>query len=510
MNSNKIFILVYLTLFAALTVNAEMNVPIQLKLKSPTGNYPTETGLSFKLLILSPISGCILREETFSGQSVSNGNISLSLGSGVRGLNDPSLTLNQVYDNSKSKSGLACVDSGNNVISTGQVYIPLAGDARVIRVMTNIQNEPILVNFNMRATPYAIQAESVGGKSAADIVVNDSTTQMNQTNLNDLLLNVSRFNNLKNIALTGQAASAALAAGFTGALAGDVTGIQGATSVDRLKGVAVSATAPTAGQVLQYNGTQYVPTTIVSGGVASVAGKTGVVTLVSADISGLGNSAALSVGTTAGTVAAGDDSRIVNALQPSSAFSGDVSGVASAITVDKVRNVAVSATAPTAGQALVYDGTQWVPTTGFPTFARKIANETFSTTLATNVASLAFPVVAGATYKYKFTIMYTSAATTTGLKLGLTYPAVTSASAAAEIASGVDGTGAYFQGVINTSGDVVTATSSAAAASVLVAFVEGIIVPAAAGNVQLTAASEVNASNIVILAGSFVEIVIIP
>ena len=43
----------------------------------------------------------------------------------------------------------------------------------------------------------------------------------------------------------------------------------------------------------------------------SVAGRTGAVTLALADISGLGGAAALSVGTAAGTVAAGDDSRLV-------------------------------------------------------------------------------------------------------------------------------------------------------------------------------------------------------
>lgn len=916
---------------------AEMNVPIQLKLKSPTGVYPTESGLSIKVLILSPGSGCVLREENFSGQTIINGSISLSLGSGSRGVSDPALTLNQVYDNSKIKTGLSCVDATNNIISTGQVYSPATSDERIVRILTTVSGDAILANFNMRATPYAIQAESVGGKVAADIVVNDSTSQMNQTNLNDLLLDVTRFNNLKNIALSGQAVSATTATNFSGVLIGDVSGTQGATSVDRIKGVAVSATAPTIGQVLQYDGINYVPATLAAGGavtsvagrtgavvltsgdisglggaaalnvgtvagtvtagddsrivnafndtqaatslntastivkrdgsgnvsvanissinnstnniylydgansvrikaptglagnyilslpmnvgsngqvlqtdgsgnlswvnaagggavtsvagrtgavvltssdisglggaavlnvgttagtvaagddsritgalasstfnayvasasctssetmywnsvssqflcqgisfpasaVTSVAGKTGAVSLVSADVSGLGNSAGLNVGTSASTVAAGNDSRIVNALQTSSAFSGDVTGTSSAVSVNKIRGVAVSAAvpvngdvlqyngaqyvpvaipaapvtsvagktgaislvsadvsglgnsaglnvgtaastvaagndsritgalqssmfdgyvasascstsqtmywnsvssqflcqgiafpadavtsvagktglvtltssdisglgtaavlnagvaagevvqldgaaripastlpiealttsstfsgdvtgtsstlsvdrlkgvnvsavAPVAGQALVYDGTQWVPSTGFPTFARSAANQTFSVTALANVTSLSFAVAAGVTYKYKFNIMYTSAATTTGLKLGLTYPAVTSASGLANIASGADGTGAYFQGVINSSGDSVMSTSSPAAAATLLAQVEGIIVPSAAGTVQLRAATEVAASNIVILAGSFVEVVVVP
>lgn len=49
--------------------------------------------------------------------------------------------------------------------------------------------------------------------------------------------------------------------------------------------------------------------------VISVAGKTGAVTLSTGDISGLGNAATRNVGTTTGTVAAGDDSRITGAVQ---------------------------------------------------------------------------------------------------------------------------------------------------------------------------------------------------
>jgi len=66
---------------------------------------------------------------------------------------------------------------------------------------------------------------------------------------------------------------------------------------------------------------------------------------------GLGDSATRNVGTTAGTVAAGDDSRFGNATS--------------------IQGVAVDATAPTTGQVPTYDGTKYVPTTpggGTPTW----------------------------------------------------------------------------------------------------------------------------------------------
>ena len=300
------------TLLIAQSTFAEMAVPVQLRLKSPSGTYPTEAGITVKLLVLSPATGCVLREENFSAQTINNGNLSLGLGAGVRGVLDPSLSLNQVYDNSKSKTGLSCIDANNNIVSTGQTYAPAAGDQRIIRVVTTVLADPIIVNFNMRATPYAIQAESVGGKSASDLVSNDAGSQMNQTNLIDLLQDVTRFNNLKSIAVSGQAASAV---NFTGNLAGDVSGTQGAVSVDKIKGIAVSGTAPANGQILQFNGAQYVPVNPPSGAVTSVAGRTGAVALSNSDISGLGGAAVLNVGTAAGTVAAGNDSRITGAVQ---------------------------------------------------------------------------------------------------------------------------------------------------------------------------------------------------
>lgn len=62
------------------------------------------------------------------------------------------------------------------------------------------------------------------------------------------------------------------------------------------------------------------------GAVSSVAGRTGDVVLSTADISGLGNSATRDVGTAAGTVAAGDDSRMTNARTPTSHAASHASG----------------------------------------------------------------------------------------------------------------------------------------------------------------------------------------
>jgi hypothetical protein len=62
--------------------------------------------------------------------------------------------------------------------------------------------------------------------------------------------------------------TATSAANFTGNLGGDVTGQQGSTTVARLRGRNVAATAPQGGQVLKYNGvtSQWEPNTDETGG----------------------------------------------------------------------------------------------------------------------------------------------------------------------------------------------------------------------------------------------------
>ncbi len=346
---------------------AEMGIPVKVKLKSPAGVYPSESGLSVKLLVLSTTNNCILREEDFSGQTITNGSLVVYLGSGVRGVNDPSLSLSQVFDNSKSKSGLSCVDANSVVISTGQIYSPAVDAHRVIRILTTISAEPIVLNFNMKSTPYAVQAESVGGKSASELIVNEVSTQLNQTNLSDLLFDVTRFNNLKNLAMSGQAVtanSATTAVNFTGVLAGDVTGTQGVSTVVALRGSPISATAPTVGQVLQYNGTQYVPVAIPSAAVSSVAGRTGAVVLSSSDVSGLGSAAGLNVGTVAGTVAAGNDLRLSDQRNPidnsvTSLKIVDGSITSSDLSVGSVTLDKISGSGAVVGQVLKWDGSSW-------------------------------------------------------------------------------------------------------------------------------------------------------
>lgn len=314
--------------FAASLSNAiEMGVPIQLRLKDPDGIYPNDNNATFNVQILTPSNGCVLREENFSSVKVVGGTISFVLGSGQRAGFDPNLSLTAVYDNTAVKNNLSCVDANNNVVNSGQSYNPAAADTRILRIRATITGATVVADFTQRSVPYAIQAESVGGKIAADLLSQNSTTSLNQSNLETLLLNATRFAKLQNLAINGaadtattanQANTALTATNFSGGLTGDVTGTQSATVVTAIRGVGVAQSTPALGQVLAYNGSEYAPMTVsVSASVSSVNGKTGAVVLSASDISGV--------------------------LTDSTNFSGDVTGQASAMVVSSIGGKSASA-----------------------------------------------------------------------------------------------------------------------------------------------------------------------
>ena len=294
---------------------AEMGVPVQLKFAKPDGSYPTDNNASFVVQILSPAGGCIVYEEDFNAQSVVSGAISLSIGSGAGSPGtynpSPAPTLKDAYNNSAVKNNLTCVDSNNSVTGTGQSYNPSATDTRVLRVRATIDGTPLVADFIQRATPYALHAETVGGKAGADILVQNSGTSLNQSNLENIFANATKFNKLQNLANNGVADNAmtATSAGssnyFTAALLGDVTGTQSATVVAGIRGVTVAATAPVSGQVLGYNGINYVPMTVTaSAPVASVNGQQGAVVLNASHIAGVVTSASALLGDVTGNVSA--------------------------------------------------------------------------------------------------------------------------------------------------------------------------------------------------------------
>jgi len=139
---------------------------------------------------------------------------------------------------------------------------------------------------------------------------------------------------------------------------------------------------------------------------------------------------------------------------------------------------------------------------GGATFAKLTADQPFTTTSLANVTGLAFAVTAGTLYRFSFDVIFRSAATTTGIGLGLTGPAVTSLAATARIPIGADGAGGELQGWLTSSGDAVIGTGVQAIGTDYLARLEGVVLPSANGTVQLQARSEIAASQITVRNGS--------
>ncbi|MEO8596168.1 MAG: hypothetical protein ABI759_22810 [Candidatus Solibacter sp.] len=124
---------------------------------------------------------------------------------------------------------------------------------------------------------------------------------------------------------------------------GDLSGALATPTVAKLQGRTVSSSAPASGNVLTWNGSQWVPQA-PTGAVLSIYGRTGAVTAQSGDysfaqLSGTASSAQLP------------------------AAAGDVTGSLASNTVGKLQNRPMAAMAPAYGQVLAWDGAQWSPQT---------------------------------------------------------------------------------------------------------------------------------------------------
>ena len=141
----------------------------------------------------------------------------------------------------------------------------------------------------------------------------------------------------------------------------------GGGSASSIRGVPIATTAPTTGQVLAYDGTQYAPSSAGGGGITQLTGDV-------TTASGSGSQAATvakvqgrAVATTAPTngqalawVTASSQWAPTTITAAGSA-SGDLSGSYPGPTVAQIQGRAVNSTAPTSGQGLVWNGSAWAP-----------------------------------------------------------------------------------------------------------------------------------------------------
>jgi hypothetical protein len=144
-----------------------------------------------------------------------------------------------------------------------------------------------------------------------------------------------------------------------GTAAGDLSGTYPNPAVAKLQGKAVSATAPTANQILKYNGTAWAPAVASPDGTAAgdLSG-----TYPNPAVAKLQGKAVSTTAPTANQILKFDGTTWAPAVaSPDGTAAGDLSGTYPNPAVAKIQGKAVSATAPTANQILKFDGTAWAP-----------------------------------------------------------------------------------------------------------------------------------------------------
>jgi len=167
----------------------------------------------------------------------------------------------------------------------------------------------------------------------------------------------------------------ASATNSTVTMAGDVIGPSSSATVARIRSINVSGLVPAANQVLRYNGTDWAPSLVALGtdvtGTLQDARLSANVPLLNGNqtftgsntfsgVSSLANANNRFAGAFFGN-GAGLSNIVATATNGTITLAGDVTGPSTSATVAGIRNISVSAVAPTPNQHLRYNGSSWTP-----------------------------------------------------------------------------------------------------------------------------------------------------
>ncbi|NUN04896.1 MAG: hypothetical protein HUU57_03950 [Bdellovibrio sp.] len=261
---SPLFSFLIVMIFAVIAQAQHKGINFQAVVKKPDGTYPNVSGISITAQILDPVNDCVLREEVHSGKNISNGYLNLILGDAsvsTPGARNPSpvLTITEVMNNSVTRTGLKCVDEANNIVSSGQSYIPSNVDRRILRVRMNIQGEDIVADFNMRAVGFAVNSEMLNSKSDTDFINVNSAKGVDQANLESIF---ERFTKLDAILNNSNGSGTSLGVNITGNAATATTATSLAGGVNSL----LPSQVGQSGKYLQTDGTSVSWETVAGGG----------------------------------------------------------------------------------------------------------------------------------------------------------------------------------------------------------------------------------------------------
>lgn len=256
-------------------------------------NSLTNQAATVKISVVGPASACVLLMESHAVLTDNNGFFSVEVGGGTD-LDGLANTLDGVFSNAAVLSGMASC-----------TYTPVAGDGRRLKIDVDIGSGFEALGYvAIGKSPQAAHADAVGGYSATNFVRTAGAAPLlssaDVTSLSQLIAGTSTLyagpgangtvtsvTGTSPIAVTtgtttpviSIAQASASASGFLASadwtffnnklsassnFSGDLSGSIAAPSVVKIRGFPVSTASPVSGDVLKYNGSQYVPTSLAT------------------------------------------------------------------------------------------------------------------------------------------------------------------------------------------------------------------------------------------------------